>query len=195
MSPFPQTFEQLDIYVPGFEIVNKKLHHILSFFFSHKFISSWVVYHLVWNSLCIIEFANCIHPIKARELRPETRLVDTIHAFSRHHCRCHNVVQVDLAQIVLKFLPTNQTELLKKIITKDAISPLWASNCKVSALFRVQLSRGGGCFWDFMSNTTPILVQLCAWLSAWWALPPHLTVLRFLALLGSCQILESSFSI
>lgn len=32
--PFPQTFEQLDIYLPGFEIVNKKLHHILfSFFF------------------------------------------------------------------------------------------------------------------------------------------------------------------
>ena len=31
--PFPQTFEQLDIYVPGFEIVNKKLHHILSPFF------------------------------------------------------------------------------------------------------------------------------------------------------------------
>ena len=28
--PFPQTFEQLDIYVPGFEIVNKKLNHILS---------------------------------------------------------------------------------------------------------------------------------------------------------------------
>jgi len=131
------------------------------FFFPHKFISSWAVYHLVWNSLCIMQFANCIYPIKARELRPESRLVDTIHAFSRHHCRCHNVVQFDLAQIVLKFLPTNRTELLKQIITKDAIAPLWASNCKVSALFWVQLSRGGGCFWAFMSNTTPILVQLC----------------------------------
>lgn len=86
--PFPQTFEQLDIYVPGFEIVNKKLNHILSLFFTFKFICSWAVYHLVWNLLCIMEFANCIYPIKARELRPETRLVYTIHAFSRHHCRC-----------------------------------------------------------------------------------------------------------
>lgn len=34
--PFPQTFEQLDIYVPGFEIVNKKLNHILSLFFSFQ---------------------------------------------------------------------------------------------------------------------------------------------------------------
>lgn len=105
--PFPQTFEQLDIYLPGFEIVNKKLHHILfSFFFSLKFISSRSVYHLAWNPLCIMEFANCIYLIKARELRPETRLVDTIRALSRHHCRCHNVVQGDLAQIVFTLSPT-----------------------------------------------------------------------------------------
>ena len=109
-------------------------------------------------------------------------------------------MQVDLAQIVLTFSPTNQTELLKQIITKDAITPLWASNCKMSALFPVQLPKGGGCFGAFMGNTTPILVQLRKGMYVRGFLlgepsPARLTVLCFLALLGCCQILESSFFI
>lgn len=71
---------------------------------------------------------------------------------------------------------------------------------KLQDVCLVQLPKAGGCFGAFMGNTTPILVQLRKGMYVRGFLlgepsPARLTVLCFLALLGCCQILESSFFI